>query len=107
VPTLPATKSDGIKQVVAKQEPVYKGPREGQFIWTGKLPAGESVTLDGKASSLSGAQFPGVPVRVEVVPAVLSIAQVPSKANRWRSVTIGNSTSRAQTLIIVKWKVVQ
>ncbi len=102
-----AAKQQETKQPEIKSEPMYRGPREGQFVWTGRLNAGATVTLDDNASSTSGVRLPGVPVKVEIVPALLEIARAPSKANRWRSVTIGNSTGRTQTLIIVKWKVVQ
>ena len=87
--------------------PAYSGPSTGQFLWTGKLPAGESVTLAHGSQSVSGDFLPGVPVELELTPSVLEVASAPAKGNGWKTLTIRNTTARTQSLIIVKWKVAE
>lgn len=58
----------------ARSAPVYTGPMSGRMIWTGVLPAGGTMTVDGRkasAGTLSGG-LPGVNVRVVAYPAEFS-----------------------------------
>ncbi|MBK5293456.1 MAG: hypothetical protein JJE04_17505, partial [Acidobacteriia bacterium] len=52
----------------------YAGPASGKMIWTGLLPAGGTLTIDGRRTSMGNVNgvLPGVPVRVSVYPAEFS-----------------------------------
>jgi hypothetical protein len=54
--------------------PSYSGPRSGKTIWTGNLPAGGSISIEGRrasAGSVNG-NLPEAPLRVTVFPAEFS-----------------------------------
>jgi serine/threonine-protein kinase len=85
--------------------PPYAGPGSGQFVWTGALNSGDSVTISGTAPEVSGAYLPGVPVELEIVPPVVTVVTAPAKSNKFKTVVLKNTSGRAQNLIIVKWKV--
>lgn len=91
----------------AKPEPVYRGPKSGEAAWTGQLGPGESLVLSPGDPSLSGAFLPGVPVRVQLVPDVFDVTAPPSPANRWKSLSLRNSTGHPVSLILIKWTVVE
>jgi hypothetical protein len=54
--------------------PVYSGPSSGKIIWTGYLPAGGTLTIEGRRASTGSlnAALPPAPLRVSVFPADLS-----------------------------------
>ena len=54
--------------------PTYAGPASGKFIWTGFLPPGGTVTIDGRRASSGSVNgsLPGVPVRIAVYPGEFS-----------------------------------
>jgi serine/threonine-protein kinase len=106
VPAEPKVSAVPPKATIAKPAP-YTGPDSGQFVWTGTLNAGDSVTVTASATEVSGAYLPGVAVQIEVVPAVVVVATAPSPANKFQTMVLKNSSGRAQNLIIVKWKVMQ
>lgn len=60
----------------APAAPSYAGPNSGKFIWTGFLPAGGTVTIEGRRASSGSVNgsLPGVPVRIAVYPAEFSTA---------------------------------
>ncbi len=60
----------------APAAPGYAGPSSGKFIWTGFLPAGGTVTIEGRRASSGSVNgsLPGVPVRITVYPAEFSTA---------------------------------
>jgi hypothetical protein len=60
----------------APAAPSYAGPSSGKFIWTGFLPAGGTVTIEGRRASSGSVNgsLPGVPVRITVYPAEFSTA---------------------------------
>ena len=83
----------------------YTGPDSGQFVWTGALNAGDSVTISGVVPEVSGTYLPGVAVQLEVVPPLVTVVTAPSASNKFKSVVLKNTSGRTQNLIIVKWKV--
>ncbi|MBM3814246.1 MAG: hypothetical protein FJW20_21690 [Acidimicrobiia bacterium] len=63
-----------LPQLEAPKPAPYSGPAAGQLIWTGLLPAGGTLTIEGRrpsSGSLNGA-LPGVAVRITAYPADLS-----------------------------------
>ncbi len=52
----------------------YAGPMSGKIIWTGLLPAGGTLTIDGGLASIGNVNgaLPGVPVRISAYPAEFS-----------------------------------
>lgn len=99
--------------------PAYSGPRTGKLIWTGVLPAGGTLTIDGRrasAGTFSGA-LPGVNVRVSAYPAELSanglsvysgaarhargdVTEARSAQNGWMNTTYRYEPARAQDIAI-------
>jgi hypothetical protein len=54
--------------------PAYSGPASGKTIWTGYLPAGGTISIDGRRASAGSvnAGLPPAPLRVAVFPAEFS-----------------------------------
>ena len=96
LPTAPAKVSPAL---------AYTGPDSGQFVWTGALNAGDSVTISGMTTEVSGSYLPGIAVQLEIVPPVVTVVTAPSASNRFKTVVLKNTSGRTQNLIIVKWKV--
>ena len=78
----PVTPERSIPRIAPASAPVttspapsaYTGPSSGKMIWTGFLPAGGSLNIDGRRASNGSlnASLPGAPVRVTVFPAEFS-----------------------------------
>ncbi len=78
-PAFGSDRSPSIVKVQSADAPVapsYAGPNSGKFIWTGFLPAGGTVTIEGRRASSGSVNgsLPGVPVRITVYPAEFSTA---------------------------------
>lgn len=101
--------------------PAYTGPRAGKLIWTGVLPPGGVVTIDGRRASsgtFSGV-LPGVNVRVSAYPAELSagglsvysgaaqhargdVTEPRSAQNGWLNTTYRYDPARAQDVAVAE-----
>jgi len=77
--------------------PAYNGPASGKFIWTGYLPPGKTVTIDGRRASTGSVNgsLPGVPVRISVYPGEFSSSglSVFSAAARHQSAPVTENRS--------------
>lgn len=121
--TVPST---SVPQTLPAPEPVsrppaYSGPRAGKLIWTGVLPPGGTLTIDGRRASsgtFSGA-LPGVNVRVAAYPAELSanglsvysgaarhargdVTEPRSAQNGWMNTTYRYEPARAQDVSVAE-----
>ncbi|MCC6587771.1 MAG: hypothetical protein IT168_13840 [Bryobacterales bacterium] len=105
----------------ASTAPVYTGPMSGRMIWTGVLPAGGTLTVDGRkasAGTLSGG-LPGVNVRVAAYPAEFSaggltvysaaqryanggVTEARSAQNGWMATKYVYDPARAQDLAVAE-----
>ncbi|MBL8294533.1 MAG: hypothetical protein JNN08_21995 [Bryobacterales bacterium] len=118
--------SASVPQTLPSPEPVsrppaYSGPRAGKLIWTGVLPPGGTLTIDGRRASsgtFSGA-LPGVNVRVTAYPAELSanglsvysgaarhargdVTEPRSAQNGWMNTTYRYEPARAQDVSVAE-----
>lgn len=118
--------STSVPQTLPAPEPVsrppaYSGPRAGKLIWTGVLPPGGTLTIDGRrvsSGTFSGA-LPGVNVRVAAYPAELSanglsvysgaarhargdVTEPRSAQNGWMNTTYRYEPARAQDVAVAE-----
>jgi hypothetical protein len=90
----------------AKTDPEPAKPKEGRIIWSGTLPPGGDLTIDGGTASIGviTGTLPGVPVTVEVHPDSLTLTTTPDAGNSWKRLTIHNAPNgTAQAIISIKW----
>jgi hypothetical protein len=99
----------------------YSGPTRGRILWTGALPAGGSLSFDGRRVS-SGSMvggLPGVPVRIGALPMELgpqgftvwsgnarhasgASAEEPGPQNGWQRTTFRYDPRRAGEIVVVE-----
>jgi hypothetical protein len=82
--------------------------RSGVIVWTGNLPRGGQLVIDGSRAStgrLSGA-LPGKPVEIEMDSSEFAIAEAPNPANGWRRLAF-RSRNKPQTSVTVRWTLVR
>ncbi len=100
-------------------KPAPAVPSSGRILWTGYLPAGQTLTFDGgrpSTGSVSG-RFPGVPVRVSVYPGELTgggltvysdqpnqagVTEAPGPQNSWNQTTFRYSAEQAAALSVTE-----
>jgi hypothetical protein len=90
----------------AKADTEPAKPKEGRIIWSGTLPPGGDLTIDGGTASIGviTGTLPGVPVTVEVHPDSLSLTTSPDAGNSWKRLTIHNAPNGpAQAIVSIKW----
>jgi hypothetical protein len=85
----------------------YTGPQQGELHWSGLVPKGRHVTIQGgKASTgMLTDDLPRVPVTVELVSGGARIIDPPSRHNNWDRLLIKNYSDSPLTDMVIRWKV--
>jgi len=112
IPTPPKKDETKVEDAVPPPPPALT---TGQLVWTGALEPGADLVIDSRTTTLyrlaenkgtlNGNALPGVPVTVSVVPPVVEVVSPPAAVSGWKSLTLRNTSSRRQTLLIIKWNV--
>ncbi|HME07009.1 MAG TPA: hypothetical protein VKG25_08160 [Bryobacteraceae bacterium] len=93
------------RQVTPAPAPASKGPSNGLMLWSGPLPKGDNVVIDGTTPSvgliLSGA-LPGVPVNLTIEPKDVTVSEAPSAANGWKRFAFHAKKGR-KTVVTIYW----
>ena len=80
----------------------------GMLTWTGKLGNNETLTISNgmpSTGTVSGAQLPGVPVRLVINQSNLGISEMPNVSNGYRGLVL-KSHSRHDK-IVIHWTVIR
>src|SRR5262249_13382216 len=105
---------------VSKPTPAYRGPLSGRVIWTGRLVAGNTLSIDGDRVStgeLNGV-FPKAPIRVSVYPASFSrqgmdvfarelpgakaLSEPPGPGNAWTATVYKQNPKHADDVVVTE-----
>jgi len=85
----------------------YTGPQQGELHWSGSIPRGRVVIIQGgkpNAGTLTS-DLPRVPVTVEVVGGRAKVLEPPAAHNHWDRLVIKEAADSPASDIVIRWKV--
>ncbi len=85
----------------------YNGPQQGELHWTGMIPRGRHLIIQGgKASNGTVTNdLPRVPVTVQTASAGVRVLEPPTLHNHWDRLVMRNTSDLPLTDMIIRWKV--
>jgi uncharacterized protein YukE len=85
----------------------YSGPKSGVLVWSGQMNKDESIAIEGAGAtkgSPHGDFLSGVPVKIEIQPQSIVVAEHPSAFNGYKRIVI-RSKVRRNTVVLIRWAI--
>ncbi|MFB3903393.1 MAG: hypothetical protein ACE15E_08065 [Acidobacteriota bacterium] len=94
------------REPLARQGPVYDGPKRGVLIWTGEVDKGMTVVIEGGSASTGQVRgaLPGVACVVRLSAPNVAVAEGPGPRNGYRRITL-RFTKKGRFSVPVEWEV--
>jgi serine/threonine-protein kinase len=99
--------SEAVKSQSFSSKPAASPPVSGILTWSGNLERNAILVISGleaNTGKITGQQFPGKPIEVQVEPKDIAVRRVPAKANAWNQIMLHSGSARYES-ITIRWKI--